>query len=353
MKRHRIIKAVAVVGLLAAGLLIIRPFYPKLPKVIEPEAKRNVVSQSLPPNLSEETPFVQTTNLNPVTPPFQAPISQDDQLIALHEVGELFGVGADVRMKQLQDFVDSLDDTNVPAMVRELQELQMNNSTATGRDLQLRLLRRWAASDMQAAADWTAQMPAGSERNEAIASMASAWSEQDVAQAATWAGQMPDGIERQSALESVAAAAVYVKPQDALTLASTFASSVMRDDIITRASEALAWSAPEDAVSYAKEIPDEALREQVISAIATTFGEQDPVAAGNLVLDLIPAGSSQDQAVVAIVQRWAVLDPAGAKAWTDQFPDGALRQTATTMLEHSLMLAGPHFQPTFNDSGPE
>jgi hypothetical protein len=347
MKRNQIIKATAVPGLFLVGLLIIGYFRPKPPTTTTPDANPEVVA---PPSLSDNnmTLPVQTTNLNPVTRSSEAPISCHDQLIALQGIGELFGVGADVRMRQFQDFVESLDDVDVPVMVRELQGLQMNHATATGRDLQLRLLRRWAASDMQAAADWTTQMPVGSDRQEAIATMAGARAEHNFDEAVTWAVHLTDDVEQQSALENVINAAIYLKPQDALTLASTFPPGSTRDDMITRSAESWAFTAPEDAATYAKQIPDETLREQAISAIAAIWGGIDPVAAGDLVMDFIPAGSSQDQAVVAIMQRLATLDPSGAKALVDRFPEGALRQSANIVLEHSLVQVGPHFQPTVN-----
>jgi hypothetical protein len=348
MKRHHIIKAAAVPGLLLVGLLISGYFRPEPPKVATANAKPEVVA---PPSLSDNNSMtlpVQTANLNPVMRSSQVPISRHDQLIALHGIGELFGVGADARMKQFQDFVENLDAADVSVMVRELQELQMNNPTATGRDLQLRLLRRWAASDLRAAADWTIKMPAGSDRQEAIAALSGASAEHNFNEAVTWAMHLTDDVEQQSALGNVVNAAIYLKPQDALTLASTFPPGSMRDDMITRSAESWAFTAPEEAASYAKQIPDEALREQAISAIAATWGGTDPVAAGNLVMDSMPAGSSQDQAVVAIVQHLAATDPSGAKAWIGQFPEGALRQAANTMLEHSLVQAGPHFQPTVN-----
>jgi hypothetical protein len=115
------------------------------------------------------------------------------QLSALHGIGKLFGTEGEARMKLLQDFVESLDATNVPAAVKELQELQVQNPTETGQDLRLRLLQKWGQSDIRSAAEWTTQLPAGSDRQDAIATLAGEWAGQNFADANTWAAQM---IER-------------------------------------------------------------------------------------------------------------------------------------------------------------
>jgi hypothetical protein len=255
-----------------------------------------------------------------------------ERLSALQGRGELFGQGAEERFKELTDFVEKFATADVPNAVRELQEIQAQNPTVTGRYLQAHLLRRWAESDLPTAIGWITQLPAGDERQEAITSAAGIWARQDFAEAARWAAHLPESAERQSARESVAAEAADANPLEALKLASVLLPSATRDDIITRAAAAWAAAAPEDATAWVQQIADPSLREQVIAGIAATWGEGDPVAAGNLAIQSLPRGALQDRTVMAIVQRWMQIDAKGAAAWVNQFPAGELRQTAVAMM---------------------
>jgi hypothetical protein len=334
MKRHQIIKVTAVLGLLVVGLFLIKSLSPVPAKIVAQEKRAKVDVQS-PRFVSANTTTTSLEgDLNQKAPPVLPPANPwKNRLTALHDIGELFGGGAEDRMKQLQDFAESLAAGDVPAVVKELQVMQTQNPTATGRDLRLRLLQRWASSDIRAAAGWTAQMPAGSDRQEVLAAMAGAWAGQNFEEATAWAGQLPDKIERQTALQSVSDATVYKNPADAVKSASTLDASPARDDTISRAAGAWALKAPEDAASWAKQITDDALREQVISSVATSWGASDPVAAGGLAMNSLRPGPLQDQAVGGIVQRLGLVDAAGAAAWANQFPEGTLRQTANAMLD--------------------
>jgi hypothetical protein len=334
MKRHQMIKVAVVLGLLMVGLFLIKSLSPVPAKSVAQGKRAEVDVQS--PHFGSTNPTTTSLegDLNRKAPSSPPPVNPwEDKLAALHDIGELFGVGAEDRMKQLQDFVESLPADDVPAVVKELQVMQTQNPTATGRDLLLRLLQSWARSDMRAAADWTAQMPAGSDRQEALVTMAGAWAGQNFEEATAWVGQLPDKTERQTVLQGVSDAAVYVNPVDALKLAGSLDETPARDDTIARAAGVWAIKAPGDAVSWAKQIPDDALREQVISSVATSWGEQDPVAAANLAINSMSPGPLQDRAVAGIVQRWGIVDAAGAAAWVNQFPEGTLRQTATAMLD--------------------
>jgi hypothetical protein len=46
----------------------------------------------------------------------------------------------------------------------------------------------------------------------------------------------------------------------------------------------------------------------------------------------LPPGKEQDQAALAIIERWTGTDPAAAAAWTTQFADGPLRNEAMSFV---------------------
>jgi hypothetical protein len=342
MKRHQIIKITSALGLLVIGWLLIEYFRPPQPEAVTREKTTDAAVQS---SRAETVLLVRKVDLNPLNPKgpsFPAPVAPwHEKLSALHKMGKVFGESGEEQLQELQTFVDSLSPSDLPDVVRELQELQKQDPTESGRELQWRLLRHWAESDARAAATVTAEMPEGSDRQEALANIVGVWARQNFSEAATWAGQLSNGDERQSALESVASEAVYTDPQGALKLAVTLPSDSSRDELITRATEVWAASAPEDTVAWAKQIPDEALREQVISGIATTWGSSDPVAAANLAINSLPAGEFQDKAVLAIVQRWALTDQGAAEAWVAKFPEGPLRQSAQETIAREIKRSQP------------
>jgi hypothetical protein len=337
MKRHPAVKILVIAGICLVGFFLLRGSKPvsknAIPRETSEAGKATAVADSQPHAPTVVVP-VQTPELT--TSPQEAPQAPrqkwHEQLSALHGIGKLFGIGGEERMKQLQDFVESLDVASVPAAVKELQELQTQNPTETGQDLRLRLLQKWGQSDIRSAAGWATQMPAGSDRQEAIATMAGVWAGQNFAEANTWASQLSDVNERQSALVSVADSAVYSDPVNALKLAGTLTASSERDSVITRAVRGWARNSPDDAVAWAKQIPDEGLREQAIANVATSWAEKNPVAAGNLAVNSLQAGPLQNRAIIGIVQRWAATDFSGAKAWVDKFPEGPLREVALKQL---------------------
>ena len=338
MKQQRAVKILAIAVVLLIGFLAVKGWKLVSRNTMLPgtnEASRATTVADNQSHVSDAAAPIQA--LAPTgSPPETSLTSKQNwhqRLLALHGIGKLFGVGAEERMKELQDFVESLDPSDVPAAVKELQELQTQNPTETGRDLRLRLLRKWGNSDIRSAADWAIQMPAGSDREEAITTMAGEWSGQNFSDAAAWAGSLSDPAEKQGALASVADAAVYTDPKAALTLASTLDASSARDDVIMRAAGIWASTAPNDAVAWAKQIPDENLRQQAIASIAINWGNTDPVAAGTLAVESLEPGPVQNMAVIAVVQRWRQTDVAGVTDWVNQFPEGNLRQTATAMLD--------------------
>jgi hypothetical protein len=326
----------AIFGGLLMGYFAIKYFKPIPPNAIRREAGTEVNrAAGAQPQRIDIVTSVRKADLNPKEPLFQATVNPwREKLSALTDGREeLFGPAGEERLKELRDFVDSVAITDLPTVVRELQELQTQKPTVFGRELQLHLLRHWAEKDVRSATDWITQMPARGDRQEALTAAANAWAGQNLADATTWARQLPDGEEQQKVLESIADEAVYEHPVKALELATTLTPSSTRNETIGRAAAAWTRNAPEDAVSWAKQISDPESREQVITSIAAAWGESDPVAAGTLAASSFRPGPLQDQAVIAVVQRWAQTDASGAKAWIEQFPEGSLRQTAMAELD--------------------
>ena len=335
-KGRKVFWSAVIFGGLLIGCFAIKSFKP-LPLNLaghgaETELKK--VADARPQNF-DRVVSARKAGLNPKEPAFQAPANPWREKLSVLIDGreELFGSAGEERLKELQEFVENVEIADLPTVVREMQELQMQKPTVFGRELQLHLIRQWAEKDPRSATGWINQMPTGSDRQEALAAAANAWAGQDFVGAITWAKQLPGSDDRQKALEATADEASYDHPVEALGLATTLAPSSTLNEIIARAVAAWTRNSPGDAISWTKQIPDPVSREQMMTSIAAAWGESNPVAAGTLAANSFRPGPLQDQAVIAVVQRWAQTDAPAVKAWIDQFPEGPLRQVAMAELD--------------------
>ena len=195
-------------------------------------------------------------------------------------------------------------------------------------DFTRRLLRRWAETEVRAAAAWAEQLPADKARAAALSEVAVEWANADLKSAAEWAQQLPEPSEQQAALLSLANEAVRTAPMAALRLAVELPADANRDETIRRA--AMEWAEQDGpgATAWAKQIADVALREKVMAAEAVAWAEVAPEAAATFAVGSLPAGRLLEDTVISITQRWAQQQPDAATAWVEQFPPGKLKLTA-------------------------
>src|SRR5437867_4510232 len=64
---------------------------------------------------------------------------------------------------------------------------------------------------------------------------------------------------------------------------------------------------------------------------ASSLAQSSPEEAARWVAGL-PPGKEQDQATLAVIDRWTGTDPAAAAAWTTQFAEGPLREQAVSVV---------------------
>jgi hypothetical protein len=344
MIRPSILTLAALAGLALLGAL----FFGLAPAPVEPPspAMNNPVEVVAPENESPRegravptawAPHIKFANITDSTP------DAVTRLIGDVTVGTN-GVPSEFQAGRLQAFIEALSTNDYAAAFRQLNGLQAVNATATGRELQLRLLQRWAANDLPAAVLALDQLRA-EDRPEAYERLAAVWAKQDLSAAIAWTEQLPEGAERQQAALSIAYEAAFTNPREALVLAGQMPVPPEKRDLISQAASSWAAGEPELAAGWAKQIQDQPLREQVLAAIATAWADQDPAAAAQLVLDSLSQGREQENAVLGIVQRLTFKNVEAAAAWVAEFPDGALRETALAemnrILERRQLVAAP------------
>jgi hypothetical protein len=224
------------------------------------------------------------------------------------------------RASRLQETVDGIATNDFPAAFAHLVELQGSGPTDAGRELQLRLLQRWAEIDIRAATEALAGFSA-TDRSEACERVAAVCARQNVEEAIAWAQRLPEDAARQSALLAIAHEVASQNPAQALMLASQTIVPAEKQSIVTQAASTWAVTSPEAAAAWAGQIRDSSLREQTLAAIATSWANNDPLAAAQFILDSLPEGPIQDNAVMGIMQRLASRDADAASAWVAQFPE--------------------------------
>lgn len=250
-----------------------------------------------------------------------------EDLPDLQRLTELFGVNSEARFKAMQDFVEAVPPRELPVVLKKLAELQSANPTLCGRELESRLLRRWADQDAGSAAKWAAEARGGN-RGELLAVVGTSWAREKFADAAAWARGLEDGEDRQRAVASVAYEAIHSDPKGALKLLGDLPAEGERNNTMVIAVAAWAGASPGEAAAWAKQLPEDGLRQQSVSAVALTWAASDPQAAAGLALECMPAGELQDRTVLSIARRWAMMQPGEATAWVKRFPEGTLRETA-------------------------
>jgi hypothetical protein len=217
-------------------------------------------------------------------------------------------------------------------VLKELNSIQQINPTDSGRELQLRFLQRLAEHDIRAAAEaLTGMRP--DDRAEACERVASQWARRDFGEGIAWARQLGDSQDRESALIGIATEAVANHPAEVLALASEVPMPPDRHDIIVQAASRWATLDSREALNWARQIPDSPLRQEVVAAVAVAWADHDSKAAARLVIESLPPGVDQENALVGVVQRLAIKDMNVTKTWTAQFPPGPLRERAERELE--------------------
>lgn len=123
---------------------------------------------------------------------------------------------------------------------------------------------------------------------------------------------------------------VKTDPSQALTTAVD--NNLNKDSVLKNL--VLQWSEQDlnAAYQWVMARPMDDRRSAMLSGIAYVWSQSDPSDAAGLVVDQIPPGAAQNEAVMMVLHQWALNDPAGAAAWVQQFPEGPLQIRAVNEL---------------------
>jgi len=186
-------------------------------------------------------------------------------------------------------------------------------------------LAKWVVQNPTEAAGFVENIPPGAIREKALRILAQAWGRQNPEAAVAWASQLSEP-ERDMALNNVCLGLAGQNPGKAFQLAVQFGASdnAVLQDLIQQ------WSEKDitGALTWAEQQPVGDDRDQLIKRIALIQSKADPLQAANLVVEQMPAGDAQNEAVMSVLQQWGQKDLAGASSWVKSFPAGQFQARA-------------------------
>jgi hypothetical protein len=156
------------------------------------------------------------------------------------------------------------------------------------------------------------------------------WAAKDLDGALTWALQLTNSDERNEALEAVCFGLARKDPAHAVEMAQTLQQpeSVM-EGLVQQ------WAA-RDIVPALVWVNDQAVgdqHDQLMQRVAFDLSQTDPTDAAGLVMEQIPPGPVQDEAVMTVLHQWGNQNLQAAASWVQTFPNGQLQERATEELE--------------------
>ncbi|RYD24164.1 MAG: hypothetical protein EOP88_01310 [Verrucomicrobiaceae bacterium] len=227
--------------------------------------------------------------------------------------------------------VRSPGDGRRSALIREIDAI-LSSGEPIDSERFSSLLVQLAAIDPTAAARHAEALASGPLRQEALQKLSQAWACKDPADAETWAAGLADESERQSALENICLQVGQENAERAVKVAEKHQLGNNPGPVMETLVQQWAGHDFPAAVAWVKSKPAGERREQMIMRLAIVQAATLPSEAGRLVVEEIPEGPVQTEAVISVIHQWGLRDMAGARDWVGLFPEGPLRERAEAEL---------------------
>jgi hypothetical protein len=190
------------------------------------------------------------------------------------------------------------------------------------------LLAKLIEKDTASAASLAESIPPGSPREEMLRRVAQQWTALDPSAAIRWAEALSNESERNSALTDVCFQLAQTDPQQATRVADVIGLGHQPGAILENLVHQWATKDPTAALAWVSERPVGEEKDKMFSRVAIVLADTSPAKAARLVLDQIPAGEIQNEAVISVLYQWTKRDLPEARAWVELFPESPLRERA-------------------------
>jgi len=157
------------------------------------------------------------------------------------------------------------------------------------------------------------------------------WIVRDPRAAVEWAAQKPKGEKRDAVLVAACYEIANTNPAEAVALAEKY--EMTKSATLANLAEQWAREDLNAAYTWVLSKPASPERDELAARVGYVWSATQPEAAAGFVLQEIPPGPVQTEAAISILHQWALRDIAGASAWANQFPEGALRERALVEIE--------------------
>jgi hypothetical protein len=188
-------------------------------------------------------------------------------------------------------------------------------------------------SDPWAVAAFAESTEAESWHTELMRVLAQNWAESNLPDAEKWVSQIANSDERDTMLGCICFQVAQADPSLAI---QTLEQQGLNDDRreIMLGNLAQQWAAQDlpEAVSWAGNYPPGENRDNLFMRIAFAESQTSPVEAARMVVEQIPPGSTQQEAVMSVLHQWGLQNLTGATAWADLFPAGEFYNRARNEL---------------------
>ena len=209
-------------------------------------------------------------------------------------------------------------------------------TSASAREAAMRtIVQEWSSDDPRAAAQYCVGNALGTP--EPVGSVVANWARTDAREALAWAGALPAGPQRDTALAGGIAALGGSDPQEAATLATTMLSGQKQSQAFGSIAEAWAAKDPGAAAAWAGQLSDRTVRTNALSSVASAWVRQDPAAAAAWAAH----SPESAHALSTISREWAVQDSKTAAKWLDTLPSGGTRDSAVMGFSQAVTDADP------------
>jgi hypothetical protein len=188
-----------------------------------------------------------------------------------------------------------------------------------------------AARDPQLAMRSLEKMPAGQNRSQVAAQIASRWAQSDPAAAIAWLGSLGDRNARQIGFTQMGAELAQSNIETAIRLTDQIPAD-SRAMWIANVASGYAQYDVEAAVQWMKKNQSAPGYRQALPNFLWTLAQQDPDAAFSFATQAGDDDRERDQAIASVVQAVAQQTPATAAKWIAHISDENIRRAAVTQV---------------------
>jgi hypothetical protein len=185
--------------------------------------------------------------------------------------------------------------------------------------------QNWGAAEPDAALAWVRELPAGEQRDGALAEVAGGLAEHDPAAAIRLLEDLPPGGFRDGAALRIAHACSTAHPEAVTALMDQAKHVFQQQDLFEAVGRGWPSRSAADALAWAQSLTNANDRNRALSGVIAQMADTQPGEAMQVAISQ-PDAESRDQLVGSLAGRWAEGDLLAAADWLRQLPEGPLRQ---------------------------